>query len=1347
MKDLCKNLLRVFSLAMLLLVATSARAGVVDLGELVPGETVTLAGGMHDYVATYTATISGTIYCDSPSGDHFIPYYDADHTQAVEITEGNQVGNIWPYSFKAEAGTTYYFFASWVFDSGEFTLYTSRSLDISSNTYPSNSTFSAAGDSQIDITFTSAVTVDAVTISTGSVTEGVTNYRTTGSYLMIGISDILKKWYANGTIKAEQKFVVKVTGVRATADATNLYNGDGVLELTYYAANAPIEMTAAQSSDGSVTLVNGAVSSTNFLSYFTESNPVGKYVFTFSQPLDPTKGEVKLIYGNQEGDDGEYYVETLTPSFSDDYKTMTVDFSGKLRRAKDMVTSATNYGQITLGLTHLMGADGQYVYTDTQGGLGSFYFTFGYSEVTADIAAEWDPEESLAEADSLEIYVTNYSALEYDGIKFAWTVSGEETSVVVAKADLQITPDEYGGATIVVAVPAAAKTQSDVTVSFNNAVTADGVDHSSVLSQVFNATMKILSSVPAAGAELASIAAGSTVGVTLDRSDLGYVQYEIWDLNPTDPDDACVSSRATLHAVDGQEGVYTAERYGADLTLVKGHTYRFDVYGWLTETDARGTGYYNPAARASFTFSGTTEPFTFSDVKFVSVSPADGYVLPSADYNEVTLTFDGLVKLDSDKTFINLGMGATKKFESITPVDGVGEYAKVWTLTMSKSFLESQTNSVTLAVVAYDVNDKLVEGNEGTDANSYFKFEYQIDFNNPDIYFTPESGSTVTSISSILAASPIGIGRSWDTSAGDITVYKGQNFICKVPSDNIVDGDTEQQTDGSKLVVNMNINLPEAITEAGTYQIFIPRGFFILGEEFTAYKNKEYMLSYTIEGEVAPTPDFNVVSVPANGAKVDSCDEITLTFSDYATASLGGGKALLTKKGSDTITQLGDAQPDWNVYNKVIQPLGGNAAENGTYTVTFPAGYFLLGLSEEDDNPSDSPEFTITFTVGEESETPEVNTINVISVPADGSTVASCSQLYLTFPDYESVAEASGKATISRDGGTPVALGSTEWGVEWNEIIQPLGYEATKNGSYIVTFPAGYFQLAKTGQEDAYSPEFTISFTVGEENNESGLTYTVSPDPEDGALEELKSFTLTFNENISSFYYGNISKIGVSHNSQITYFDISNDSYSYEGKSVTFTFANAFTEEGNYIINIPESTIFFGDFGDIENEEIYVKYEVGKTVVVGPTLNIVSVPENGSTVESCDSIDIIFSDYEEAGIGGGKATISKDGGEAVALGDAELGIDWNEVIQPLGTAAAEDGTYVVTFPAGYFILDDVDAPEFTITFTVGTANGVRSISIDDENARYINLQGVVVKNPTPGIYILNGKKVVVANAK
>jgi hypothetical protein len=178
-----------------------------------------------------------------------------------------------------------------------------------------------------------------------------------------------------------------------------------------------------------------------------------------------------------------------------------------------------------------------------------------------------------------------------------------------------------------------------------------------------------------------------------------------------------------------------------------------------------------------------------------------------------------------------------------------------------------------------------------------------------------------------------------------------------------------------------------------------------------------------------------------------------------------------------------------------------------------------------------------------------------------------------------------------------------------------------------------------------------------------------------------------------------------------------------------------------YIVTFPEGyfdLILDDDSEPVASPEFYVSFviEAAKAAV-----NITSTPANNSTVASCDAIDIIFNDYEEVGPSWwGKATISKDGGEAIELGDVDFGEAWNEIIQPLNGNAAQDGKYVVTFPDGYLVGDEAhdydNIPGFTITFTVDKTAGVTDLTVEGDSVEYYNLNGVKVASPAKGIYIV-----------
>ncbi len=148
------------------------------------------------------------------------------------------------------------------------------------------------------------------------------------------------------------------------------------------------------------------------------------------------------------------------------------------------------------------------------------------------------------------------------------------------------------------------------------------------------------------------------------------------------------------------------------------------------------------------------------------------------------------------------------------------------------------------------------------------------------------------------------------------------------------------------------------------------------------------------------------------------------------------------------------------------------------------------------------------------------------------------------------------------------------------------------------------------------------------------------------------------------------------------------------------------------------------------------------------------IPPGQGAVESLSEIDIIFSNYPMAGGGSGHATLSIDGGEPVNLPDADFGMEWNEMIQPLGQVYTGAGQYVISFPEGYFNLGETGepSPAFTLTYQIGSS-GIGAICAD-ANGLYVvySVTGIKVletgdiadvKALARGIYIVNGVKLMV----
>lgn len=1450
--DLARRRLLSFALVLFTCFGVAQAA---DLGQLELGKTYTVLDDWADWKATFVAPSSGEVTITSnPAASGWVP---------TTGTYGNDVDGYVDYTFSyatrtckfnAVAGTTYYFISDgW--DKFEFTItMDGGKIDLVDSSTPTNSAYSTASGGYIDLTFSESPVADKVTISTNGTTvelangasEGGKGYQVIGSVLRLHIGTILNEWYANGTIKAEQQFTIDFVGLQSSNGV--LYNGDGKLQLVYYAATQPSTIKSATNGDGSINFASEyTVSGFPFLSYFMSNDVNGVLIFTFSKSMDPAKGTVKLMYGNSEGDYNSQYIEkVLTPSWNEDNTVMTLDLRGVQRRPKDLLTSATTYSTITLGLVNMQDKDGQVLYTGGQGSLGSRYYEFTYKEMTSNVAAEVTQEGSR-----VNFYISDYDNMAYQGVRFYWNENGAINEVIVPKEDLEITIDTVGNvkfADIWVTIPSSVMGKSDVTAELYKVELADGSAATS-MSTVIDSTMKILESTPAQGAEIESIAKGYTYRVKLSRTDLTHVQYEITDLNAATEDDVYVATRSTMTAVADEPGVFTATKYGATLNLLKGHTYKMEVLAWTDQAAANGN-YNNPAARAYITFAGATEVFTFSDVKYVGATPADGTILDSADQGTFTVEYDGLVKLEDSTTFINLGMGATMKFTSITPIDEVDGYAKKWQLYIAPETMKTLNYILSLTVAAKDQNGKVVEGTEGVEEYSYVKLAYDLDFVVPDLNVTPEAGSTVKTLPYIVVAHEMGLSRNWN-STDKITVYNGKDLVATLGDANITDEEMGTYQ-GEECALSVRLTMPEEITKAGSYTVIIPRHFFILGNQFSTYNSKAHTFNYTVEGTATPAK-FAFVADPADNAEISAViTSVGLTFPNHRAAGPGAGKATITVPGSTTALTLNDATYG-KENNQMNQPLGSVVAAEGKYTVTFPEGYFNLtdSLGLESVSPEFSTHFTytkpaylpceftpaykshveaydgktfkmtfsgiktlarytsasgqiqvykpgsaipakypltsvtvsglnatlsintaitvpgeykvvipaklfkITPTSGTAYYTDEITTyftitgreVEYTSNVANGATVESCDEIALEITNgisgqawlMQGEGENAPVATITTPSNEVLNLPALTFNGNYG-IKQSLNGYASAPGTYTVNFPASYFWYTASVQTLASggtpSAAFSISFTIPEKQTEDQLTYTVTPDGTE-ELAELSQFSVTFNKTITGMNYAALAKIGIAKdNAIVRTFDTENDTW--EGaytNTLTFKLATPITEVGSYMISIPTALAFFGEDQDIDSPEVLIKFAISKTQGEITTVNVVSVPAHLSTVSSCNEVYMTFVDFSEVGTGGGKATITKEGEEAINLGDAEFGTGWNEIRQPLGTLAQEDGNYTVNFPAGYLIFDDKDSPAFFISFTVNGQSGVNGIQADNSEARYYNLQGVEVKNPANGIYI------------
>jgi hypothetical protein len=543
---------------------------------------------------------------------------------------------------------------------------------------------------------------------------------------------------------------------------------------------------------------------------------------------------------------------------------------------------------------------------------------------------------------------------------------------------------------------------------------------------------------------------------------------------------------------------------------------------------------------------------------------------------------------------------------------------------------------------------------------------------------------------------------------------------------------TTDEYDGATIVVTV----PEEVKTANNVTVTFNNIIFNDGADHSADFTKVFNV-------VAKTVDSDVKYsyTPNTEAAVESCDQLVITFDGYTNVTYGEGQALMSGRTNTAYVLLDAATVGEN--GTMIQPIK-DATANDHYTVTFPEGYFEL-----DDNVV-SPELTATFAVYKE-ETPTETEFNFTSTPANGATVESCNEIVIAFTDYALAGNGIGTATIQRRGDMEYGvkdLPVADLGAADNEMKQGLNNLATEEGMYIVTFPAGYFDLNDENENAVSSPEFYITFIVEKAKT---IEFKVESNPESGStVESCDKVILTFPNHFAVDLCSGKATIQLRGNDEYGIKNLGDAEIdmSLPENQIVQPLNGLAENEGYYILTFPEGyfnlTASEDDTDPVASPQFYITFIVEKP----KSFNFTSTPADGSIVESCDQIDIIFTDYTEVGPSwNGKATIAKDGGEAQELGDMQTDNDvWNKITQPLGGKAAEAGTYVVSFPEGYFVGDEAhnydNLPAFTITFTIDNTNGINNIAVDGTEAVYYNLNGVQVVNPAKGIYIVKrGNKV------
>lgn len=443
--------------------------------------------------ASFTPSESGSYRFNYNSSDRFAIYTDEDLT----IPTGS--GDDWVYKNEEveglrimgyetrvlEGGMTYYLGGSegsglFIMNSNSQFVITKASEELLLDyTKPeAESVVSISANEQVDFSFNMSVSVESATISTGSVSEELifssdadSKVRVYANNVTVIFKELLSKWLGEGTIKENDVFTITLNGVKSV-DGSLTYGDDGKVMVSFVSAGLPTMLVGTTNTPDKMSSLK---------SYYLNGDEQGLISLIFDKNLlnDPSdKPFAMLGIGDKESENGDYYEEVIDCEVNGN--VLTINLQNKLRDQQTMGLSMEYIGA-QLDIKNVKAEDGNYVYSEGSGKLGSFNYAYNFEYLNYEIASDFTPAGgSLTGVENIEIWIRGDKYLQYEGVTFQYIENGETQKVEILMSDIskEDDPMEVGAAILNVPVPYfMADADSQVLVYLTNVLCADGYDH------------------------------------------------------------------------------------------------------------------------------------------------------------------------------------------------------------------------------------------------------------------------------------------------------------------------------------------------------------------------------------------------------------------------------------------------------------------------------------------------------------------------------------------------------------------------------------------------------------------------------------------------------------------------------------------------------------------------------------------------------------------------------------------------------------------------------------------------------------------------------------------------------
>lgn len=402
-------------------------------------------------------------------------YADKDFTELVSTTTGNFA----PYTSTVQIakgtkqGTIFYIYSNFPMNSGSIKVSYGRGTALELvHVTPENGSTLSASESYIGLEFSKPIHFDRCVMIVGGREQDIIANQA-DRFISIEVKDDLMEAYNKGAIKQGDDIFIVLRNVTSYDGKSTL----GDITVRYIAAAKPIVLVSS---------VNTPESGMPAIKSWMPTNQnEGLVQLIFDGKLNKEAAiSATLSFGNSETEDpGEYYIETLTPTFAND-NTLEFDLRGKLRHPSQMVASGTNYESILLTIRGVKDENGYSSYVEGSGSSGAYFISYNFEVINYSLMTEFIPAsgQNIDNLNEITIWMQETGGnLTYSSAIFEYVYKGENKHIEVAAHNIKTEIDEEDNTAhyLIIPIPAFSRdANTQVTFSLKNVVYPDGLNYS-----------------------------------------------------------------------------------------------------------------------------------------------------------------------------------------------------------------------------------------------------------------------------------------------------------------------------------------------------------------------------------------------------------------------------------------------------------------------------------------------------------------------------------------------------------------------------------------------------------------------------------------------------------------------------------------------------------------------------------------------------------------------------------------------------------------------------------------------------------------------------------------------------